>query len=432
MDAFPANAIEDPFLGPGEQDPATQGHRGSSPQRANVFNISLFDAIDRDGRVPVQAQEEDQPGATGAGEGDDDDLPPSPPPSSPTTPTPVNDYSGSFTESTAATTLVSLGAGWSSPSPASSSQFASYQQLQTTICPEAVRPRTFSAAPALLVPSLSFPMIAAQELLASPPPPYPSASTSDARLGSNSLVMPTHTSFDVPTHADVFGPELAYEAVWHANSQPSSFYSDVPVSQEVEHTEGTRNSTWSFDHYRSRTRNIPTNRRRRLSTDSLASSATWTTAPVTPEQNQPPISRVASTSDLPRSPAAAVPESKLEIALDSEDDAPHEIEEDLEEYQYNIKADEFQRDEFKRDDFKEEVPEEEPAKDEMPVAMDSPTEVYHQLTDPIDMDGAESTQVATDDDDYVDKEDEKDEEWSRPPVRQAQNHRRTFKVALWE
>jgi hypothetical protein len=64
--------------------------------------------------------------------------------------------------------------------------------------------------------------------------------------------------------------------------------------------------------------------------------------------------------------------------------------------------------------------------------MDSPSQVYHQLTDPLD--GPEPTDVDSDgDDEYIDRaEDDEDKGSARARGPQKQNHRKTFKIGLWE
>ncbi|KLT40259.1 winged helix DNA-binding domain-containing protein [Cutaneotrichosporon oleaginosum] len=64
--------------------------------------------------------------------------------------------------------------------------------------------------------------------------------------------------------------------------------------------------------------------------------------------------------------------------------------------------------------------------------MDSPSQVYHQLTDPLDE--PDDTDLGVDqDEDYIDKgEDEEHRGEGRVRGPQKQNHRKTFKVGLWD
>lgn len=382
MDVFPANAIEDPFLGAGEHDPATQGHRGSSPQRAmDVLDLRLPDF--------AGIRSRDSPGSSGAGEGGDDHLTPLPPPPHPS---PIDEFAASsFGESLAADTLVSLGTSWPSSSPTGpTSQFTHFNQLQTTICPEAVRPRTnqpfrFSLTDQAIGIDLDSPLMYALINDVSPGP---------------STVTPLHAHSDVPAHPDVYEPDTAYDLVRHPGYTSSSYssYSETPMALEPEYTT-LRYATWPIDPLL----NFPRHRRV-LSRCSSATSETWSVAPMPLELSPSALPRTHATLDLPctpatpdlaYSPAVSMVEPELDTTrLDLEGTAPPEEDE------------------------------------EVVMGMDSPTQVYQQLTDPID--GTEVTEIGSDDEDYVDKVDMEDEDWARVPTRQAQNHRRTFKMALWE
>lgn len=399
MDECPVNSIEHPFLTEGDPDPAAQGHRGSSPQR----DFRLFDL-----QMPVFSN----PGASGTGEGNDghDDhssphssLPPAPRSS------PTLDFSLSFGESQAANALVAFGAGWPASSPTTQLADASFAQLQTaalqtTICPADVRPR--AAQTFTLFPELAL------HYDSGSPPSYEAATGDYDSLAPDDLIMSFSTRIedgeDVETHSDVYEAKPLAHGQWHPNNLPSSLLSAYPssagtfVASEYEYDGGTAH----HDPWRTNSDFGQHRRRPPLSRDSsFAESASFVTARhLSSSPSLVTLDNSPMTLDLPytprfgHSPTASNGKPVLDIiGYGSEADAPYKVDEDV------------------------------------TMSMDSPEQVFHQLTDPID--GTELTDAGSDDEDYVErdvKEEKEDEEWSRSPTRQMQNQRRTFKMALWE
>lgn len=353
MEAFPANSLEDPFLSP-DHDPVTQAYRGSSPQRiVQALDLPIPDFLTPSG--PSGADNHPSSDASG-------------------------DESQSFGEAHAADTLVNL-ANWSSQS-----HIAHYHELQTTICPEAVRPRAATEADYSILDT---------------PPPYPSVSSSS----SSSFAALTPAHFDIPIHPDAFEAEpkhgleqLKYGIAWPPPSSQTSALSDLPPSSVPKHPGGL----WHIDSDLS----SPPLRRAPSPSFSTASSATWENTPWSPSLGRfsspwpPPLLKfrpISVAPDDPLSPAVSMLDPTLDLKNRT---SPHEVEEE-----------------------------------EVTMGMDSPSQVYHQLTDPLD--APDPIDVDTGDNDtdtdYVDKVEEEEYKrvvWVRGP--QKQNHRKTFKVGLWE
>ncbi|BEI88222.1 uncharacterized protein CcaverHIS019_0109400 [Cutaneotrichosporon cavernicola] len=351
MDAFPANSLEHPFLGP-DHDLATRGHRGSSPHRISHeldLHIPDFGTLSGAGSAP------DQPSFDTSG-----------------------DRSQSFGDAHAADTLVNL-ANWSSPT-----HFANYDALQSTICPEAVRPYTAGE------PDYS---------VFNTPPSY--ASISD-HSSSSSFAMPTPTHFDVPIHPDVFEAEPRYDLTQpkdDLNGQYDNWplpSSEVPARSDLPPSSVPRpcGSSWPIDPDFSG----PPSRRAPSPSFSTASSATWT--------------------DMPKSPSTRHFSSQL-VPAPLKFRSTHAVSEDLISPALSMPT----------RDTKNHV---QGYGNVESSGIDSPSQVYQQLTGSLEE--PEPTDVDTDDDgEYVDNLD--NDEYKRPVQvrgRQKQNHRKTFKVGLWD
>ncbi|BEJ11498.1 hypothetical protein CspHIS471_0109200 [Cutaneotrichosporon sp. HIS471] len=351
MDAFPANSLEDPFLGP-DHDPATRGHRGSSPhQISHELDLHIPDF----GTPSGAGSAGDQPSSDTSG-----------------------DRSQSFGDAHAADTLVNL-ANWSSQT-----HFANYDALQSTICPEAVRPYTAGE------PDFS---------VFNTPPSYVSISDHSS---SSSFAMPTPTHFDVPIHPDVFEAEPRYDLAqpkYDLNGQydiwplPSS---EVPPMSDLPPSSVPRpcGSSWPIDPDFS----CPPSRRAPSPSFSAASSATW--------------------ADMPKSPSIRRFSSQL-VPAPLKFRSTHAVSEDIISPALSMPT----RDAKNRIQGYGNVES---------SGVDSPIQVYHQLSGSLEE--PEPTDVDTDDDgEYEDNLD--NDEYKRPvQVRgpQKQNHRKTFKLGLWD
>ncbi|GMK54861.1 hypothetical protein CspeluHIS016_0114470 [Cutaneotrichosporon spelunceum] len=351
MEAFPANSLEDPFLEP-DHDPAIRDHRGSSPHLA-IYDLHL-----------------DMPGfGTPSGLSGAGDQP---------SPDTSCDRPQNFGDAHAADTLVTL-ANWSSQP-----HFVSYSGLQTTICPEAVRPRTAEEHDYSVLDT---------------PPSY--ASVFDYS-SSSSFTMPTPTRLDVPIHPEAFEAEPKYNVsqpnsefgeqcdVWSLPASQVSPMSDLPSSSVPR----LRQTSLTIDPNLS-----PPIRQAPSPSFSSTSSTAWTDMLKSPSirrfstQMVPAplkFSARAVTEDLP-SPTMSIPglAHNTEICVQRYDN-------------------------------------------EGIFELDSPSQVYQQLTDPLEL--SEPTEVDSDDDgEYMDNAEEED--GKRPTqvrVPQKQNHRKTFKVGLWD